>query len=366
MKKTVCLLLALCLLLGGCAGSSQETTAQTTAEPTTQVTTEATTEVTTEPTTAPTEPPLPYNHPLTGIAIAEPVTNRPFAVVINNIKDAQPLHGIGQADMLFEITAEGGGSITRCLGIYTDIEQVTKLGAIRSSRTYFIDLANAFGSVFVHAGGSTYAYNELKKGVIDNLDGLYGSNYFYRDQARKQAGYALEHTLFTSGEQLLAYAEKKGFETTSDEPLDFGYQFAEEPDIMGDSARRIEMHFSGKCGKGTILEYDETIGLYFATQKFGSKEMEFIDGNTETTVSFRNVILMFSKTTSDGYRMFAQLTGEGTGYFACDGVIVPIKWSRSKDTDPFVYTLEDGTPITLGVGTTYVGVLATKSPVTFE
>lgn len=365
MKKLICLILALCLLLCGCGGSG-ETTATTT-EATTEATTEPTTEATTEPTEATTEPVVLYTSPLTGMPLSEPMTNRPYAVVLNNINVAQPLHGLSQADVLFEIVAEGGGSITRCLGIFSDIEQVTKIGSIRSARTYLIDLANSMNAIFVHAGGSTYAYSELNAGAINNLDGLKYGNYFYRDQERKNAGYALEHTLFSSGDRLVELTGTKGYKTGYDEPIDYGFQFSDAVELTGESAKRIEMHFSGKGGKGTIFAYEEATGLYIASQKFGSKAQDWIDGNTETPISFKNVITMFAKTTSNSEgRMFATLTGEGTGYYACNGKYVPIKWSRSSDTDPFTYTLEDGTPITLGVGNTYVGVLSTKSPITFE
>jgi hypothetical protein len=36
--------------------------------------------------------------------------------------------------------------------------------------------------------------------------------------------------------------------------------------------------------------------------------------------------------------------------------MVPICWSRNSDTDPFAFTMEDGTPLTLGVGNTFVAV----------
>jgi hypothetical protein len=64
--------------------------------------------------------------------------------------------------------------------------------------------------------------------------------------------------------------------------------------------------------------------------------------------------------------MFADLEGTGNGYFACGGKLVPIKWSRENATAPFVYSLEDGTPLTLGIGKSYVAVLPTGSPVEYQ
>ena len=55
-------------------------------------------------------------------------------------------------------------------------------------------------------------------------------------------------------------------------------------------------------------------------------------------------------------RSYYVMEGEGDGYLAMGGEIVKIKWSRESLESPFVYTLEDGTPVTLGVGRTYVAV----------
>ena len=60
--------------------------------------------------------------------------------------------------------------------------------------------------------------------------------------------------------------------------------------------------------------------------------------------------------TNDDSTLVIDLLGEGDGYFACDGKIVPINWSRSAEGEPFVFTHEDGTPITFGVGNTYIAV----------
>ncbi|MDR3981927.1 MAG: DUF3048 domain-containing protein, partial [Dysosmobacter sp.] len=80
-----------------------------------------------EPDPAPVEEPVepvepePYvpagTNPLTGMAM-EPVyeKNRPVAVMLNNLKAAQPQLGVSQADIIYEVPAEGG--ITRMLGVF--------------------------------------------------------------------------------------------------------------------------------------------------------------------------------------------------------------------------------------------------------
>lgn len=374
MKRILILMLTLVLLLSGCSTTPDPSTAPTTepttestAEPTTEPTTAPTTEATTEPATEPTtEPVMLYRSPLTGEPMAAPATKRPYAVVINNISMAQPLHGIGEADMLFEIVAEGGGTITRCLALYSDPAGVEKIGSVRSARTYLIDLARAYDAIFVHAGWSEYARDLLRSSKWDFLNGLYGSAspYYYRDKARLDAGYALEHTYFTTGDNIIAYAKAEKHRT--DAKFDnYGLTFAEDGTPDGKSANSILLSFY-KNGKKTEMTYDAEAGCYYGMQHWKSKSEPFADANTGEKVPFENVIILYAKTTTDGYRMFADLEGTGTGYYACGGKLVPIIWSRSGATAPFVYTLEDGTPLTLGMGKSYVAVLPRKSPVEYK
>lgn len=375
MKRAFVLFLAVLMVasMAACGGAPAETTApSTTAAPTTvpETTVPPTTvpETTAEPTTVPTTVPettapvvidYPYSNPLTGKGQMEEQMNRPYAVVINNIKAALPHHGVSQADIIYEMLAEGG--ITRCLAIFTDISDVEKLGSVRSARTYFIDLAKAYDAILVHAGGSEYAYDEFAKSGWAHLDGIQGaSKYFYRDQARLSKGVAKEHTLFTTGEKILAAAEAKKLKTARDEAMDYGLTFSENVDLAGDAANKVTLNFTKK--RETVMTYNPETGLYEGYQQGG----DYIDGNTGETMTFKNVIVLHARTSSDGYRMFADLIGTGNGYFACNGEMVAIKWSRKSAKQPFVYTLKDGTPIELGIGTTYVGILPNTSSVDFE
>jgi hypothetical protein len=268
--------------------------------------------------------------------------------------------------MLFEIVAEGGGSITRCLALYHDPAGVEKIGSIRSARTYLIDIARAYDAIFVHAGWSEYAQDLLKTSHWPFLNGLFGdaASHFYRDKDRIDAGYSLEHTYFTSGDEVIQYAQEKKYRTDSKFET-YGLTFVEDATPNGEAASTITLHFY-KNGKGTQMEYSEQDGCYYGTQIWSSHTGAFSDANADQMVPFENVVILYARTTTDGYRMFADLVGTGNGYFACGGKIVPIQWSRSNDTAPFLYTLEDGTPVELGIGKTYVGIIPKGSPVEYN
>ena len=150
------------------------------------------------------EPSAPlYTNGLTGEAIDEPSNLRPYAVMINNIKVAQPHCGVSKADIIYEVLVEG---TTRMMAIFSDISDAGALGSMRSIRPYFIEIARCYDAIVVHAGGSEQAYSDIATKGIDNMDGVrgaYGSSIFYRDPSRMHAGY--EHSLFTTGEKVLEY-----------------------------------------------------------------------------------------------------------------------------------------------------------------
>lgn len=384
MKKSLPIILCLCLLLSACGAQEQipgttntsQTTNESTVDTSTQNTqestvdtTEDTTETTEGTTTTEVEPELLYTHPLTGEPLAEMFTARPVGVTINNISHAQPLHGLSNVDVLYEIVAEGGGTITRLMAIYTDLASAGKVGSIRSARTYMIDLARTFQAPIVHCGYSEFAQQELWNTGYDSFNQFFYPDYFYRDQDRRNKGYALEHTLFAEGADLMKGLTENGFDMVNEDGTDFGLQFASEIDLDGEAATKISFRFYSSGGKQTVMTYDEEDGVYYGTQIWGKQTGSFADANTGTDIPFRNVLLLYAETTlqytnkeTGSYRMFSKLTGEGTGYFACDRKIVPIKWYREDKNAPFSYTLEDGTPITLGIGKTYVGIIPTRYP----
>lgn len=329
MKKTIALLICLCLFLSACGKqpaptvpSTTPSTAAPTTEPTTVPTTEATTEATTEPTTVPTtEPVLAYRHPLTGEPLAEPLTVRPVALCSNNYKAAQPVLGISHADIIYEHITEGLGSETRMLAVYTDLNFDDKLGSVRSARTYSIDLASSLDAIYVHCGGSSMALDKLAKSRYPSLNEYYNGDYFYRDSERKAAGLKHEHTLVTEGNLLLKGLGTKDLDLTISEDAYYGFEFSDEADLSGEAAQNITIQYYNNNGKYTIMSYDKTDGMYYGAQKWGKKQGAVADGNTDELVPFKNILIIKSKVTGagDGSHVYMKLTGEGEGFLARDG-----------------------------------------------
>ena len=356
MKRFAVITLAMCLLLLCGCGTTYDVPYTSTQNPTGDVATPTTDAA--DPTTEPTEAPVLYRHPLTGEPLDAPFTTRPVAVVINNLKKCLPQHGISEADMMYEVETEGG--ITRFLAVYTDLSQVANIGPVRSLRTFFTSIAESYDSPTIHCGGSVKGLKGMhdinnKLSDWEHIDQRFNGKYFYRDQERKKQGYATEHTLFTTGELLTEALAAKKFDTVYDSEVSYGLQFADEVALDGETANTVTVTFTGK--KTTTMTFDDATGVYKASQY----KKDHVDGTNNQVMSYRNVLVLQTthRKEHDGYysRSYYTLTGEGEGYFACDGKIVPIKWSRKKVSDNFSYTLADGTPITLGVGKSYVAVI---------
>jgi len=366
MKRLSALLLALCMLLCACGGETPQTTQNTTLGGSESTT--GTSDTTKE---EPTPPPVLYRHPLTGEPLDAAWSGRPTAVVINNLKDALPHHGVSQADFLYEIETEGG--ITRCLAVFSDISAVGQVGPIRSARTFFNNIAVSYDAPIVHCGGSVRGrnagYGDSSDKIKDwaHLDATYyETQYFFRDMDRyNYQGYNWEHTLFSTGEKLLKGLQKRSIGEPTAKSTDFGLQFSDAVELTGEKAESIKVTFLGD--KTTSFTYDAANSLY-KTAQYGA---DYIDANTNQIVTFKNVMVLYTSQWKrhDGEysRSYYDLTGEGDGVLAINGKLVPIKWSRADLRENFKYTFTDGTPITLGVGSTYVAVASVKStPVSYS
>ena len=314
---------------------------------------------TTEP-TVPTEPAPVDTNPLTGEALDVETSNRPTAIMINNLNKAVPQCGISKADILYEIIAEG--SVTRFMAIFYDLSDVDVIGPVRSVRPYFFRVAQHYDALLSSAGGSDEAISLIGKMDWDYLNGIANAgSWFYRDEWRRSnRGY--EHSLMTTGENLMKAAEKKGYSTTM-EDVDYGFNFTGEAMTAGESAGEITIWFYSN-GKKTIMSYDAESGLYAMTQHGAAS----VDGNDDSPITFRNVLILEadSHVKDKKGHLEVQMTGTGKGYYARDGKIIPITWSRESNDAHYVYTDESGNPISFGVGKTYVAITPDGSPLSYK
>lgn len=108
---------------------------------------------------------------------------RPVAVMQPADVSARPAAGFSEADMVFEMPVVTA-SITRLMAVYV-CGNPDDVGSMRSARHDYIALAKGLDAIFVHWGGSHYAIDKLKEGVIDDMNcnndgGKSSQQYCYR------------------------------------------------------------------------------------------------------------------------------------------------------------------------------------------
>lgn len=370
MKRITALVLIACLLLCGCGAKAEAPQAptepaapvQTTAAAATEATEAPTTEPTAEPTTVPTTEPAPvYRNPLTGFVQEEPWTKRIFAVSIGNGKGSHPHMGVAVCDVLFESFVNG--STTRRFAMYSDMAAIEAVGGCRSMRYQFTDMAQAYDAIAVYAGGSDVVMGDLKTAGINGIIAQqWGADFHYRDTTRDLE---YEHNLIVKGPEVVAYAQELGYDVTQDPERDYGFRFTDGAAAPegGEEAQLVNVAFTmGSTVKDTTFTYYPDMGVYSLSQ-YG---FEGTDGYYYMVETFKNVFVLLCQNTNQGSYHVVNTLGSGDGWFACEGRIIPIRWHRETDTDPFTFTLSDGTPLYQGIGTSYIALAPTESNVTWS
>ena len=140
--------------------------------------------------------------------------DRPIAVMIDNEKPAWPHAGLNDAYLLYEIIIEGGES--RIMALFKG-KETANIGPVRSARHYFLDYVMENDAIYAHFGWSPLAQSDIKTFGINNINGIYDT-YFWR--VEPLGSY---HNAFTSMENIMKFANKKKYKTTSNDKGVFTY-----------------------------------------------------------------------------------------------------------------------------------------------
>jgi hypothetical protein len=287
---------------------------------------------------------------LSGLWVPEEIgKKRPYAFQFSNFKTVSNQSGIGHADIVYECIVEGG--ITRLLGIgenYTG----DRIGSARSSRHYFVSLADEYDAIYIHYGRTKYAVSKMKELGIDHMDGMdaIGSTVFYRDKSIKAP-----HNAFASIDGIVAGIEKKGFETQYEEGYQPHYSFYEEDTNLSSNTdvNKLAVKFSGY--NSPYFEYNSKDKLYYRYQ-FGAAHKDAVTGEQLT---FKNIIIQFVKEwdiDKNDYQTMDLEDANGAGYYITNGKMVPITWKKKEATRWMRYYNEAGEELTINPGKTFIAL----------
>lgn len=283
---------------------------------------------------------------------------RPVAVMVNNVPDAMPQYGVGQADIIFEIPVEG--DLTRFMALYADYTTVPCVCAVRSCRYYFPIFSQGFDAFYVNWGMDDSVADYVASLGIDQFDGMYDSNgLFARDQSRLDAGYSLEHTAYFEGPAFANVVQSEGIRSdlTEDKKrsafLFNGLDEQIKPE--GENCSSVNINFGAQTAGFT---YDAEKKVYLK-QLNGEPQ---IDGITQEQLAFTNLFVLETTITvrdEVGHKEIETMGGSNSvGYYISNGAVQKISWVKegTDEKAPLKYYDEDGKEIKVNRGKSYIAI----------
>ncbi|MGV3467419.1 MAG: DUF3048 domain-containing protein [Heyndrickxia sp.] len=286
-----------------------------------------------------------YTYPLTGIEAKESPENRTVAVMINNYPAARPQSGIAEADIVYEVLAEG--DITRFLAIYQS-EQPKRIGPVRSARDYFINLAKGYGSLYIAHGYSPEAYEMLSSGYIDNINGMqYDGTLFKRSSDRKPP-----HNSYISYDNILKGAKLKHYEmNTPPNSLDF-MKADETAEVTGQDAKNIMISYSHNSLFNVEYKYDADTEKY---KRFsGGEQTADLDSKRPVLLDNLFIVRTEHKVIDEKGRRDINLTSGGKAYLFQKGKYREVEW---RNVDGRILPFENGEKIKFVPGKTWINIV---------
>lgn len=281
--------------------------------------------------------------PFSGMEVETP-DHRPILATVNNHPLARPQSGLSQADVIYEVFAEG--NITRLLALYQS-QLPEEIGPIRSARDYFVEIAEGLDAFYIAHGYSPDAHALLTAGVVDNINGMqYDGTYFVRSKERKAP-----HNSYISKEHLEAAMEDLSIDDKIREvpPLSF------HPDA--DSAKL------GEIASTIVVGHPDPNFMSTYTFDMESKTYErsvngiiTTDKAADEKVTPANILVMEAPyTTIDAEgRQSLDLTNGGPAILFQNGVALPLEW---KQIDGVITPVQDGVPAKLVPGLTWIHIV---------
>lgn len=278
--------------------------------------------------------------PLTG-AECDGGGSRPLAVMLSSDKEARPLSGIGEADMVFEMPVVENG-FTRMMAVY-QCGRPKELGSVRSSRLDFVPLALGLHAIYAHFGGEHTVLAELNNGIIDNIDGLkYDGTSYYRKKNIPRP-----HNAFTNFSLIGQVISQLGYRT---DESDVGYPHEGDSKSLGEA--QPSALFSPDFQVNWI--YNKEANSYARTRA----DKQEIDKNTGKQVEAKNIVVVhttWSPINKDYIRV--KTVGSGGLLVYKDGQVISGTWEKKDDHAKLYFYNVNHKEIPLAPGSTWVEIV---------
>lgn len=281
---------------------------------------------------------LPFTAPLTGLGSEKELKERPVMVMVENSPAARPQTGLDQADIVYEVLAEG--EITRFAAIFQS-KSPEIIGPVRSIRPYFVQIGEAHDALIVHAGWSPEAQEMMAAGKLSHFDEVYGDGkYYWRGANRKPP-----HNLYTSIARIRSGAEDKRYPAGwKGQGLNFTAK--NKPSQSSEASKVAIPYLHGYMVSYEYDSADKTYKRFMAGKPHNDKE-------SGKQLEASNVIVCESKhrIVDEVGRREVDMNGPDKGYYFTGGRAVQIAWDRQGGV---IRIFENGKELALAPGATWI------------
>ena len=292
--------------------------------------------------------PTVYYAPLTGKIVQEEVDQRVVAVMINNHTKARPQSGISQADMVYELLAEG--DITRLLAIFQSTLP-DQMGPVRSARDYYMKIAEGYNGFYICHGQSPSARELMNTGVVDALNGInYDGVYFHRDQTR-----VAPHNSYITKSDIQNATEKLNIQMVDRVQSNVYSEEGITTNAAVTDGQKVKLKYSGNDNYNVMYQYDETKNGYVRSQG----GVNTTDRENGETVVVQNVFIVKAEhRIIDNYgRRSIDLQSGGQGYLLQKGKMLEVTWTNE---DGRLVPMKDGNVVPYIPGQTWMNVVENR------
>jgi Protein of unknown function (DUF3048) N-terminal domain/Protein of unknown function (DUF3048) C-terminal domain len=273
-----------------------------------------------------------------------------IAVKIDNHEDARPQIGLNRADIVFEELVEGG--LTRYLAVWhSDIPE--SIGPVRSIRPMDPDIAGPFGGIIAYSGGQEYFVDLMMATPLVNVVFDHDDTGLF-ERADDRPG---PHDVILAASEAV---ERNS--TLAPPPAQFVYGTADPlaaPPLAAAATSRIDLVFSES--RYPSWDWDPTSRTWLRSQE-GAPDVE---ASGERVHASNVVTLRVGIEWPYGEVPLTVMVGSGEAWVSAGGRTAHGTWSKDAAGSPIVLTSDEGTPIRLAPGGTWVELVPNEGSVSF-
>jgi hypothetical protein len=288
--------------------------------------------------------------PLTGTsADAATLVHPSLAVKIDNHEEARPQIALNRTDILFEELVEGG--LTRYVAVWhSDIPD--EVGPVRSIRPMDPDIATPFGGIISYSGGQEQFVEMMMATPLLNIVFDFDDTGLF-ERADERPG--PHDVILASGEAVTRNGE------LAPPPAQFAYGTADplaSPALAAAPTSRIDLVFSD--ARFPSWEWDAAASVWLRSQE-GAPDLE---ASGERVRATNLVTLRVAIDWSYGEVPRTVMVSSGEAWVSAAGRTVHATWSKVAASSPIRLTADDGSPLRLAPGNTWVELVPDHGSVT--